>query len=153
MQSLNCPMAPVSWGELIDKITILSIKAERLGGKALSNVETELRMLEEVAEPVRRHPAMSGLCDRLRGVNEALWEIEDKIRLKEAEADFGPDFIALARSVYKQNDLRAALKREINLSLGSHLIEEKSYATQPIFFRAEREARSAHVPVVKSSER
>ena len=77
---------------------------------------------------VARTPAFDALFDRLKGINEQLWDVEDAIRLCEAKGDFGPDFIRLARSVYRTNDLRAAIKREINTLLGSDLVEEKSYA-------------------------
>jgi hypothetical protein len=144
MRTLNCPLAPVSWGELIDKITILAIKAERLQGSALVNVLTELRMLQEAARPVSGEGRIDDLTRQLRRVNESLWAIEDEIRLEDSQGDFGPNFIALARSVYKTNDLRAALKREINLLLDSPLIEEKSYSERPIFFTAARPKDSPH---------
>lgn len=121
---------PVSVGELIDKLTILEIKSERITrAGALANVRRELERLNRIWEN-------SMLSDRdidearaeLKTVNETLWEIEDRIREMESATDFGPEFIELARSVYIQNDRRAAIKRRINMESGSELIEEKSYA-------------------------
>jgi hypothetical protein len=122
-----CPRVPVSWGELVDKITILQIKTERIGARdARANVARELVSLSRVAgEAIGR---IAPLVEQLRAVNEELWEIEDKIREREAQGDFGQRFVQLARSVYKKNDLRAAIKRRINEALGSELVEEKSYA-------------------------
>jgi len=131
------PDAPVSWGELIDKISILEIKTRRLTeAAAVANVRRELAALETAAAEVAGDPRVAGWRAALREVNEALWDIEDAIREQERAGDFGPRFVELARSVYRRNDARAALKREINLALGSELIEEKSYAdydpkTQP----------------------
>jgi hypothetical protein len=116
-------------GELIDKITILVIKSERMSDQAkLKNVRHELRVLDAAR---RAHiPASAELARleaALKGVNEALWVIEDDIRQCEADKDFGPKFVELARAVYKQNDKRAALKKDINVLTGSAIIEEKSY--------------------------
>jgi hypothetical protein len=138
-----CPRVPVSWGELVDKITILQIKSERIAARdARANVARELISLSRVAGDaiVRIAP----LLDQLRAVNEELWEIEDKIREREAEGDFGQRFVQLARSVYKKNDLRAAIKRRINEALGSELVEEKSYAG----WAATGGAQVAHSPAV-----
>lgn len=124
-----CPHVPVSWGELIDKITILQIKAERITAQdARANVASELASLHQVAGETISAPSIVPLMNELRAVNENLWDIEDHIRACEAEDDFGPRFVQLARSVYKTNDQRAALKRQINNALGSELVEEKSYA-------------------------
>lgn len=129
MSQIECPRVPVSWGELVDKITILQIKSERIkGGNAGANIARELASLRRAADRAIRNPVLGPLVDQLRAVNEELWEIEDRIREREAEGDFGHRFIQLARSVYKKNDLRAALKRRINDALGSELVEEKSYA-------------------------
>jgi hypothetical protein len=120
---------PVSYGELIDKITILEIKSERIGDPAKrANVRTELDMLNTTwsADPASRTD-ISTERERLRVVNEALWDIEDRIRLKEKAKAFDGEFIELARSVYVRNDERATLKRAINEKLGSMLVEEKSY--------------------------
>jgi len=119
----------VAPGELLDKITILEIKAQRIGDEAkLRNVRTELETLRAVQDRhLPRMPALDALTADLKQVNEALWQIEDEIREEERKQEFGPRFIELARSVYRQNDRRAALKRQINELLGSRLIEEKSY--------------------------
>ncbi|HET8900216.1 MAG TPA: DUF6165 family protein [Rhodanobacteraceae bacterium] len=119
---------PVSPGELLDKITILEIKSERMHDPdKLANVRHELHLLEDTWAEVEGGAALPDQRARLKAVNEALWEIEDHIRIKERDADFGPDFIELARSVYFRNDERAAVKREVNQRLGSRLVEEKSY--------------------------
>jgi hypothetical protein len=128
-QVVCCPQVPVSWGELVDKITILQIKSQRIAtGEARANVTHELGSLSSVAGAAIDSPMITPLIAQLRAVNEELWEIEDKIREREAAADFGQRFVQLARSVYKKNDLRATIKRHINEALGSELVEEKSYA-------------------------
>jgi hypothetical protein len=120
----------VSLGELIDKITILEIKAERIQDAAkLRNIRAELTALtaaRERAVPVS--PELDRLAAELKAVNEQLWRIEDEIRACEAARDFGPRFVELARSVYRTNDRRSALKRRVNELLGSRLVEEKAYA-------------------------
>ena len=123
------PQVPVSWGEVIDKITILEIKSEKLTAPdALANVRTELALLAGVArEALAENDRLSDLKAQLQSVNQALWDIEDEIREKEARQVFDDGFIALARSVYRQNDARAAIKRQINDLLGSEIVEEKSY--------------------------
>ena len=122
------PMTPVSWGELLDKITILQIKAERLEDAAKrANVVTELTLLSRIAGPALQDAAVTALMAELKSVNESLWEIEDHIRDKEAASTFDAGFIELARAVYHTNDRRAALKRDINRQLNSELVEEKSY--------------------------
>jgi hypothetical protein len=119
-----------SLGELIDKITILRIKAARIGDpEKLANVRRELKLLERLG----RDDGASGapidlLTDQLALVNGRLWTIEDALRTCEREGDFGPRFVALARSVYCENDTRAAIKRAINMLASSALVEEKSYA-------------------------
>ncbi len=120
----------VSWGELLDKISILDIKRERLTDPAqLANVAREYSRLCETRDAeMPDNTDIARQVDALRSVNEALWEIEDDIRDCERDKDFGDRFIELARSVYKTNDRRAALKREINEALGSNLVEEQSYA-------------------------
>jgi len=120
---------PIAHGELIDKITILEIKSERIGDSAkLANVRIELDLLNETwhADP-SSHADIAAERAQLRGVNEALWDIEDRIRLKEKAKAFDAEFVELARSVYIRNDERAAIKRTINQKLGSRLVEEKSY--------------------------
>ncbi len=121
---------PVSAGELIDKITILEIKAEMIADAAkLANVRRELAALEAVRDAeIAASPALDGLTGELRAVNADLWRIEDEIRDCERRSDFGEDFMRLARAVYTTNDRRAAIKRQINMLLGSALVEEKSYA-------------------------
>ena len=121
---------PVAIGELIDKITILEIKAERFTDAAKrKNVAAELSMLRARRDQaVPQSPRLDALGARLKAVNERIWELEDSIRDCERRADFGPDFVAVARSIYRTNDERAAVKRQINVAFGSGLIEEKSYA-------------------------
>jgi hypothetical protein len=121
---------PVAIGELIDKITILEIKAERFTDAAKrNNVVAELSMLRARRDgAVPQSPRLDALGAQLKAVNERIWELEDSIRDCERRADFGPDFVAVARSIYRTNDERAAVKRQINVALGSDLIEEKSYA-------------------------
>jgi hypothetical protein len=122
------PLVPTSWGELFDKISILVIKSERLTSEAaLANVRNELAQLEAVAAQIPADPALTALKGALKSVNEALWDIEDRIREHEARQAFDAEFIALARAVYKTNDERGGIKREINLKLNSALIEEKQY--------------------------
>jgi hypothetical protein len=123
-------MVPISPGELVDKITILEIKSERMTDAAkLGNVRTELALLTSTWHA---SPFSSSDVDAdwkaLRSVNERLWDIEDRIRDKEREASFDAGFIELARAVYVTNDERAAIKKRINTRLGSTLVEEKSYA-------------------------
>ncbi|MET3614298.1 putative nuclease with TOPRIM domain [Rhizobium aquaticum] len=117
---------PISWGELVDKITILEIKSERMDDpKKLANVTRELWLLNRKLSPVATQVLRLKL--RLKEVNTALWDIEDEIRDCEREQNFGPRFIELARAVYVTNDQRADVKREINFALSSELVEEKSY--------------------------
>lgn len=128
----TAPLVPVSWGELLDKITILEIKADRIeDAAARANVARELALLREVAAPVLPQPGLAALIEALRSINCALWEIEDAIRARDAAARFDAEFIRLARAVYLTNDERAALKRKINVLLRSVLVEEKSYGRSP----------------------
>jgi hypothetical protein len=123
-------LIPVAPGELVDKITILRIKVARIDDpNKRANAARELAMLEDVQAGLSNSAELARLEADLGSVNEALWEIEDAIRDQERDQDFGPGFVALARDVYHQNDRRAALKREINLLLGSDIVEEKSYAS------------------------
>ena len=120
---------PLSFGEVLDKITILEIKSERMSdpGK-LENVRFELDALNRIwREEISVTPEVAELRSQLKIVNESLWEIEDGIRDLEAQGSFGEDFVGLARSVYFTNDRRAAIKKAVNEALGSRLIEEKSY--------------------------
>ncbi|MBS0215598.1 MAG: hypothetical protein JSR63_10865 [Proteobacteria bacterium] len=122
-------LVPVSYGELLDKIAILQIKSERMGDPAkLANVRNELAAAERTweAHPASAHD-ISDLRAQLKAVNERLWVIEDDIRLKEKAQAFDAEFIKLARSVYFENDVRAKIKKDINLALGSTYVEEKSY--------------------------
>jgi hypothetical protein len=117
----------ISIGELVDRVTILAIKSERIRDKdKLVNVLFEYHQLREAMHAVGIREDDSAFSE-LRRVNEKLWEIEDKIREKEHEKEFDDEFIQLARSVYLENDKRAAVKRKINLERGSQIIEEKSY--------------------------
>ena len=120
----------VSAGELVDKITILEIKAERIADPdKLANVHRELRRLTAArSEAIESSAELDDLSAELRRINERLWEIEDDIRDCERKSDFDERFIELARAVYRTNDRRAAAKRRINELLGSELVEEKDYA-------------------------
>jgi hypothetical protein len=120
---------PVSAGELVDKVTILEIKSERIAdaGK-LANVRRELAGLSAILEPMlAAHADLGPLKSDLRAINETLWQIEDDIRDCERARDFGPRFVELARSVYRTNDRRAGAKRKVDELLGSEIVEEKSY--------------------------
>jgi hypothetical protein len=123
------PKVLISWGELIDKITILEIKMQRLTSeKAGKNVCCELNALNSIADCLlSQRPDIEPLKQQMRSVNEALWDIEDKIRAKEASKSFDQQFIELARSVYINNDKRGNLKRKINVLLNSEIVEEKQY--------------------------
>jgi hypothetical protein len=129
MHEITIPIAP---GELIDKLTILRLKSERMTDPAkLTNVLHEMALLQATANRSLPDSAeLSALWDELYQINAALWSIEDDIRACEAASDFGPDFIRLARAVYITNDKRADVKKRISLHLGSALIEEKSYVAQ-----------------------
>ena len=121
-------MIPVSAGELVDKLTILRVKAARIDADKLVNVQKELALLEAVAaRELAATPGLDALAAELEAVNAALWDVEEGKRDCERRQDFGPAFVALARRVYRENDLRAAIKRRINAAAGSDLIEEKSY--------------------------
>ena len=132
---VNCKMplksilVEISPGEMIDKITILLIKSERIKDEVqLANVRHELGVLsEKMDKNIPRSPDLDILVSELKSVNEALWGIEDDIRDCERAEEYSQLFIDLARSVYITNDKRADLKRDINLLLGSRIMEEKSY--------------------------
>jgi len=119
----------ISYGELIDKITILEIKAAHIKNKnKLHNVQTELLILNNIYyHEISLSEEIKSLKKELKGVNERLWAIEDDIRLKEQNKEFDEKFIQLARLVYITNDRRGNIKREINEHLGSYLVEEKEY--------------------------
>jgi Family of unknown function (DUF6165) len=127
IRGISIPVAP---GELLDKITILELKLERIGDpKKLRNVRAEMALLRGVASrEIPETPEIARLTAELRGINAELWDIEDKIRGCERDGDFGANFVALARAIYRSNDRRADVKRRINLALGSTIVEEKSYA-------------------------
>ncbi len=122
-------LVPISPGELLDKITILEIKSERMDDpQKVANVRHELRLLSEVWEnSVSEDETISNLHRLLKSINEELWEIEDDIRDEERNDSFGDKFIELARAVYVTNDKRAQAKKDVNLHHGSDIVEEKSY--------------------------
>jgi peptidoglycan hydrolase CwlO-like protein len=126
---MNEILIPISPGELLDKITILQIKAERIADPAkVANVKTELDMLSKVwSETVEVDAEITRLTAELKAVNEVLWQIEDDIRDEERNKRFGERFIELARAVYVTNDERANAKKKVNLHLNSTIVEEKSY--------------------------
>ncbi len=126
----NIIETPIATGELIDKITILEIKVENFTDPAkIANVRKELDLLcERRDDALPPAPALVAMAAQLKAVNKRIWNLEDAIRECERQRDFGQAFIDVARSIYRTNDERAAVKREINLATGSLLIEEKSYA-------------------------
>jgi hypothetical protein len=123
------PSIAVSWGELIDKITILEIKQQRLTSQAaVDNVRNELAALTGVFAGLKPKPAeLDALKRDLKAINDALWDIENRTRAKEAAKVFDQEFIELTRSVYLNNDKRAGIKRRINELTNSGLVEEKQY--------------------------
>lgn len=126
---MDAILTPVSIGELIDKITILEIKAERIAEATKNaNVRTELDGLLPLWEQQRAaQPALAALKDQLRAINERMWDIQDRLRDKEAAQCFDDEFIQLARGVYGTNGERIQVKNEINRIAGSQLVEEKQY--------------------------
>ncbi len=123
---------PVSVGELVDKVSILSIKVRRIReADKRANVKREYALLLDAMRKAGVTPRSADFR-RLLAINRKLWDIEDAIRLKEQRREFDRGFVALARSVYRNNDLRAAVKRRINLRTGSALVEEKSYAGEKV---------------------
>ena len=127
---MKTPYIPISWGELFDKITILEIKIENLKEKnALKNVKTEHDQLNTIYNNnFLKNEIARVLFNDLKEINHKLWEIEDLIRDKERNKTFDKEFIELARNVYFTNDERSRIKRNINDTLGSEIIEEKSYS-------------------------
>ena len=125
-KSLFSILAPVSLGELIDKITILEIKKMHMSGIKLKNVNKEIKLLKKILQDKNLNIDID-LINNLKQINNNLWEIEDNIRIKEFNQKFDKEFIQLARSVYKENDKRASIKKEINQKYNSELVEEKSY--------------------------
>ena len=126
---LHVPTVPISWGELFDKFTILELKLVRVTSKdALENIKREYSSLADIAtRALSENMGISHYLDELREVNKALWDIEDNIRVKEFDKDFGHEFIQLARAVYLTNDERARIKRLINERMNSKFKEEKYY--------------------------
>ena len=122
-------LVPISPGELLDKITILQIKSERMSEpEKVANVQIELDALSAVwKKSVSEDSTITEIHNELKSINETLWDIEDDVRDEERAKNFGEKFIELARSVYVTNDLRAEAKKKLNLYLGSTIVEEKSY--------------------------
>ena len=121
-------LVPISVGELMDKITILEIKSERIKNPSqLENIVHELEALRAVRLRDIERAMLDKLSAELKRVNAKLWDVEDAIRDCEARADFGEHFIELARTIYRLNDERSRLKKAINLASGSRIVEEKSY--------------------------
>ena len=119
----------ISVGELLDKITILEIKSERISdADKLANVNKELEVLNRIwSDSSYSGSAINNEKQELKQINESLWDIEDAIRDKERDKLFDEEFIELARAVYVTNDKRADVKKRINIAVGSELVEEKSY--------------------------
>ena len=125
---MGTPVVPISWGELIDKITILEIKELKIDSiTANKNIRKELKHLLDIANLNNMPENIKSLKTELKNVNLRLWDVEDSIREKELAGEFDKAFIELARSVYRLNDVRAKTKQSINLILQSELVEEKSY--------------------------
>jgi hypothetical protein len=126
MENLQVPVSP---GEVLDKITILEIKSERItDSKKVANVRVELALLQQTwRNNINDSEDIRSLHAQLKKINETLWEIEDDIRDKERAREFDERFIELARAVYVTNDQRSQIKKKLNLHLGSEIIEEKSY--------------------------
>ena len=126
MENIKVPVSP---GEVLDKITILEIKSERMNDpEKVANVRVELQLLQDTwAANITDDDVIRGLHAQLKEINEALWEIEDDIRDKERVNEFDDRFIELARAVYFTNDRRSEVKKKLNVHLGSQIIEEKSY--------------------------
>ena len=123
---LSTILAPISIGELIDKITILEIKQIYMTGIKLKNINKEMKLLKNILQD-KNIEINIDLIKNLKKINKKLWEIEDNIRIKESNQEFDEEFIKLARSVYIENDKRASIKKEINQKYNSDLVEEKSY--------------------------
>ena len=123
---LSTILAPISIGELIDKITILEIKQIYMTGIKLKNINKEMKLLKNILQDKNLEINID-LIKNLKKINKKLWEIEDNIRIKESKQEFDEEFVKLARSVYIENDKRASIKKEINQKYNSDLVEEKSY--------------------------
>lgn len=129
MKTHNMIFVPVAPAELMDKIAILEVKSQRIKDlKKLKNVLRELKVLGAVFDKtIKSTKGLNQLFNKLRELSARGWDIEDKKRLCEKNGDFGPEFVKAARAAFKNNDKRAAIKKEINLLLGSTIVEEKSY--------------------------
>ena len=128
MSNYKTPVVPISWGELIDKITILEIKKSKIESiDSINNIQKELKELSNIAEIDKLPEKIIFLKRDLTDINLKLWAVEDEIREKDFKSQFDEEFIELAKSVYRLNDVRAQIKKFINLTLQSELIEEKSY--------------------------
>jgi hypothetical protein len=154
---MNNPTIPVSWGELLDKISILEIKAHRLRApEARANAANELHLLRQAAAMASSGSAPEHVPEleaALRAVNTRLWRIEDLIREKEATGDFGPGFVSLARAVYQENDERGRIKQALNQRLRSALVEEKQYSSYRTAPQANGSlARQQPKPSIKSQD-
>lgn len=126
MDNKSTHLVPISLGELVDKITILELKIDKLQGEALNNVRHERDILIQIFNEIPQSVDESDLKS-LRLINATLWDVEDSLRDHERRQDFGDSFVVLARSVYQLNDKRSTIKKQINLKAGSEIIEEKSY--------------------------
>ena len=127
-ENSKTPFIPISWGELLDKISILEIKILKITSmNARQNIAKELKYLSDIANLNNTTLEIQTLKNQLKEVNLKLWDVEDRIREKESVSEFDKVFIELARSVYRLNDVRAKTKQSINLILQSELVEEKSY--------------------------
>jgi hypothetical protein len=127
-ENSKTPFIPISWGELLDKISILEIKILKITSmNARQNIAKELKYLSDIANLNNTTVEIQTLKNQLKEVNLKLWDVEDRIREKESVSEFDKVFIELARSVYRLNDVRAKTKQSINLILQSELVEEKSY--------------------------
>lgn len=127
-RSMTVMLLPTSIGDAVDKLTILEIKSERITDKTKrENVQKELALVSGELASLEGELNCKGLRASLKAVNAQLWDVEDTIREHERRQDFGEEFVRLARSVYRLNDQRAQLKREINLVCGSAIVEEKEY--------------------------
>jgi hypothetical protein len=126
MENIQVPVSP---GEVLDKITILEIKSERMDDpQKVANVRVELKLLQDTwRKAIEDDDVIADLHAQLKEINESLWEIEDDIRDKERAKEFDEKFIELARAVYFTNDRRSEVKKKLNLHLGSQIVEEKSY--------------------------
>ena len=126
---MNELLVPISPSELLDKITILKIKSERIDDpKKVVNIRHELELLSKIwFDSVKEDEVIANFHQQLKTINEKLWEIEDDIRDEDRQNRFGERFIELARAVYITNDKRAQIKKDVNLYLGSEIVEEKSY--------------------------